>query len=104
VARGGKKLHLGEIAELAKEGDRIATSLFTEMLDRFGRALSFVVNILDPEVIVLGGGVSNLDVLYTEGIEALARWTFNDELLTRVVKNELGDSAGVLGASLLKGW
>ena len=56
---------------------------------------------LDPDVIVLGGGVSNLELLYDEGIRAVARWVFNDELATRIVKNELGDSAGVLGAALL---
>ncbi|HSO34300.1 MAG TPA: ROK family protein, partial [Labilithrix sp.] len=67
-----------------------------------GRALSIIVNVLDPDVIVLGGGVSNLEALYDEGLKALRRWVFNDELLTRVVKNELGDSAGVLGAALLE--
>ena len=67
----------------------------------FGRALSIVIDVLDPDVIVLGGGVSNLELLYDEGRRAVARWVFNDELVTRIVKNELGDSAGVLGAALL---
>lgn len=56
---------------------------------------------LDPDVVVLGGGVSNLDVLYTEGPAAVARWTFTDALSTPIVKHALGDSAGVLGAALL---
>ena len=100
--RGGRAgLRLAEIAELAKEGDRIASALITERLEIFGRALSIIVNVLDPDVIVLGGGVSNLEVLYDDGLKALRRWVFNDDLLTRVVKNELGDSAGVLGAALL---
>ena len=100
--RGGRAgLRLAEIAELAKEGDRIASALLTERLEIFGRALSIIVNVLDPDVIVLGGGVSNLEVLYDDGLKALRRWVFNDDLLTRVVKNELGDSAGVLGAALL---
>jgi len=50
----------------------------------------------------MGGGVSNLALLYDEGVRAVARWVFNDELRTRIVKNELGDSAGVLGAALLE--
>ena len=102
AARSKTALRLPAIAELAKEGDPVANTLITERVEVFGRALSIVVNILDPDVIVLGGGVSNLEVLYEEGVRALGRWVFNDELLTRVVKNELGDSAGVLGAALLE--
>jgi len=102
AARSKKTLRLSEIAELAREGDKVASALLAERLDVFGRALSIVVDVLDPEVIVLGGGVSNISALYDEGVAALARWVFNDELLTRVVKNELGDSAGVLGAALLE--
>ena len=102
AARSHTSLRLSEIAELAKEGDPIASALMNERIDVFGRALSVVVNILDPDVIVLGGGVSNVEALYDEGLRALGRWVFNDELLTRVVKNELGDSAGVLGAALLE--
>jgi fructokinase len=101
AARSNTKRALAAIAELAKEGDAVANALITERVELFGRALSIVVNIVDPDVIVLGGGVSNLEALYDEGLRALGRWVFNDELLTRVVKNELGDSAGVLGAALL---
>ena len=54
-----------------------------------------------PEVIVLGGGVSNLEALYQGGVREAARWVFNDELRTRIVKHALGDSAGVIGAALL---
>jgi len=50
---------------------------------------------------VLGGGLSNLDALYTRGREAVARYVFNDELTTPIVPNRLGDSAGVIGAALL---
>lgn len=102
AARSKQTLRLSAIAELAREGDKVASALLAERLDIFGRALSIVVDVLDPEVIVLGGGVSNIGALYDEGVAALARWVFNDELLTRVVKNELGDSAGVLGAALLE--
>lgn len=75
--------------------------LIQERIELFGRALSIIVNVVDPDVIVLGGGVSNLDALYTDGVAAVARWTFNDSLETKIVKHALGDSAGVLGAALL---
>jgi fructokinase len=66
----------------------------------FGRAIATVINIVDPDVIVLGGGVSNLDVLYDRGPQAVARWIFNDEVATKIVRHEMGDSAGVIGAAI----
>ncbi len=60
-----------------------------------------VINILDPDVIVVGGGVGNIDLLYDRGIEALEKFVFNSRLETPVVKPTLGDSAGVFGAALL---
>jgi len=97
--RAGRSLKL---AEVAISEDPIARALLAERMDIFGRALAIVINVVDPDVIVLGGGVSKLDVLYTDGVKAVARWIFNDELRTRIVKHELGDSAGVLGAALLQ--
>ena len=70
-------------------------------LERFGRAVSVLINILDPEVVVVGGGLSRLACLYDRGLLALQRHVFNDELLTRVVPATLGDAAGVYGAALL---
>ena len=102
AARSGTTKRLPDIAELAIEGDKVAVALLTERVEIFGRALSVVIDVLDPDVIVLGGGVSNLALLYDEGLRAVGRWVFNDELRTRIVKNELGDSAGVLGAALLE--
>lgn len=67
----------------------------------FGRALSNVIDILDPNVIVLGGGLSNIDFLYTEGKDAVYREAFSDHVLTPILKNKLGDSAGVYGAAFL---
>jgi fructokinase len=86
----------GEQRPLAEIG-----TLDDATLDRFGRALATVIDIVDPDVIVLGGGVSNLSILYEKGVEAVARWVFNDELRTRIVKHAIGDSAGVFGAALL---
>jgi fructokinase len=98
---GGSDDDTKTIAAKAASGDRRAEDVMRQYLDRFGRALSVVVNILDPDVIILGGGMSNIERLYTDGREALARWVFNDELLTRVVRNAHGDSAGVRGAAWL---
>jgi len=67
----------------------------------FGQALSVVINILDPDVIVVGGGVGNIDLIYTEGVESLRKHVFNNRLDTPVVKPKLGDSAGVFGAAYL---
>ena len=101
VVAGGAPSDAAAIAARAAAGDGRAVAVLDRYVDRFGRALANVVNILDPEVIVLGGGMSNLDVLYTRGVEAVARYVFNDELRTRIVRNALGDSAGVVGAAWL---
>jgi fructokinase len=100
AARSGAKLPLAAIAA-ARSGDVHARAVIDGMIANFGRAVATLIDILDPDAIVLGGGVSNLDVLYEEGPASVARWVFNDELRTPIVKNALGDSAGVLGAALL---
>jgi fructokinase len=69
--------------------------------DRLARALSLAVNILDPDIIVLGGGVSNIDALYAEVNRLLPAYVFTDSLSTRVVKHQHGDSSGVRGAAWL---
>ena len=73
----------------------------SEFLENFGMALANVVDILDPDVIVLGGGVSNVSFLYDEGKKAVYEKVFSDLVNTPVLKNKLGDSAGVFGACLL---
>ena len=73
----------------------------SEFLENFGVALANVVDILDPDVIVLGGGVSNVSFLYDEGKKAVYEKVFSDLVNTPVLKNKLGDSAGVFGACLL---
>lgn len=90
-----------EIARRAAASEPAATAVLASYLERFGRALGNVVNILDPSVIVLGGGVSNCEALYDAGRAAVARHVFNDELRTPIVRHALGDSAGVIGAALL---
>ena len=70
-------------------------------LNNFALSLSNVIDILDPDMIVLGGGVSNIDFLYDEGKSAVYEKVFSDIVDTPIVKNELGDSAGVFGACML---
>ena len=70
-------------------------------LSNFGMAISNIVNILDPEIIVLGGGVSKVDFLYSEGPEYVQRYCFDDNITTPIVQNTMGDSAGVFGAAYL---
>jgi len=70
-------------------------------LNNFGLSLANVIDILDPDMIVLGGGVSNIDFLYDEGKNLVYEKVFSDTIDTPIVKNNLGDSAGVFGACLL---
>jgi fructokinase len=70
-------------------------------LDDFGTGLANVIDILDPDVIVLGGGLSNIDFLYSDGIKNVYKKVFSDLVDTPILKNNLGDSAGVYGAALL---
>lgn len=102
TAHGGKPgLDAEAIVAAAAQGDVAAEAAMQRYLDRFGRALAVVINILDPHVIVLGGGMSNIKRLYTEGREHVARHVFNDELRTKILSNVHGDSSGVRGAAQL---
>lgn len=89
------------IIQEAGSGDGAAIETCEQYLDRFGQALAMVINILDPDAIILGGGLSNIGQLYTEGVKRVARHTFNDELLTKILPNKHGDSSGVRGAAWL---
>ncbi|MFH1571909.1 MAG: ROK family protein [Gemmatimonadota bacterium] len=100
--RSGVRRPLPEILSRHEKGaDPGASATVSRLLDCFGRAMAVVINILDPHVVVLGGGVSNIDLLYTEGPAAIAPHVFNDRLRTKLVKHTLGDSAGVFGAAML---
>ena len=94
-----EKLVLSEIVSRYRKGDGRATKFMKEFFIHFGRSVANLINILDPDVIVLGGGVSNIKEIYTEGIEEVRRQVFSDSLETPIVKNKLGDSAGVIGAA-----
>jgi len=96
----GKYLKLKEI-----DANRATDPAAAETIDRlhhfFGKAMSVLTNILDPDVIVIGGGVGNVDSIYTEGLESLGKFIFNNSVDVKIVKPSLGDSAGVFGAAAI---
>ncbi len=100
AARTGQPLGLAEIAARRADDDD-ARAAIDSLVDAFGRGIANLIDMLDPSAIVLGGGVSNLELLLHEGRDRVRHYVFNDELLTPIVKNALGDSAGVIGAALL---
>ena len=81
--------------------DPHARATLERLHEYFGRAVSYLTNILDPDVIVIGGGVGNIDSIYTDGVAALGKYIFNNRLDVPVLKPSLGDSAGVFGAAAL---
>jgi fructokinase len=91
------------LPERARGNDPRAIAALTLHADRLARALAHVVNLLDPEVIVLAGGLSNMAHLYTALPAALPAWVFADALRTRILRARHGDSSGVLGAARLWG-
>jgi fructokinase len=99
----GTELKMKEIYERHLAGtDENASKTIDHMLEYYGRGISTIINVIDPDVIVIGGGVGNIDLLYTEGYERIKKYIFNNKKLeTPIVKPLLGDSAGVFGAALL---
>jgi len=97
----GERRDAVSIAASARDGDQGARDSLDRYIERLGRALSSVINVIDPDVVVLGGGMSNVAGL-AEAVEArLPAHVFSDTVATRVVKNEHGDSSGVRGAAWL---
>ena len=98
----GNRKPLKDIVALAESKvDPVAQKTMIRLVDFFGKGLSVVVNILDPDVVVIGGGVGNIDLLYDRGVDSLRKNVFNNRLDTPVVRPLLGDSAGVFGAAFL---
>ena len=85
----------------ARAGDERCRPVFDQFLDDFGRALGGLISILDPDIVVLGGGLSNIEELYDAGTRRVHHYVFHEKLRTPIVRNELGDSAGVIGAAWL---
>lgn len=96
----GKKLPFKDIYKNI-ETDLNAKKTLKRMITYFGKGLSNVVNIIDPDIIVLGGGLSNTNELYDQGYQELKKYVFNPTFKTKIIKPKLGDSAGVYGAALL---
>jgi fructokinase len=90
-----------EIVAAALAGDARARAALDRYHDRLARALATIINVLDPEVIVLGGGMSNITGLAESVSERLPAWVFSDRVETRVVRHRHGDSSGVRGAAWL---
>ena len=90
-----------EIAARAAAGDAACDATLQRYESRFARALAQIVNILDPDVIVLGGGLSNLDRIYANVPRLWGAHIFSDQVVTRLVKNRHGDASGVRGAAWL---
>jgi len=97
----GFRLSAHEIVAAADAGEPACRQLMEGFFAAFGRAMANLVAVLDPDIIVLGGGLSNIDALYTRGVAEVERRVFGGEFATPIVKHRLGDSAGVIGAALL---
>lgn len=81
--------------------DSAAKETISHLVENFGKAISVVINIVDPDVIVLGGGVNNIEEVALNAKEAAIPYVFNNEVRTQFLRPKLGDSAGVFGAALL---
>lgn len=97
----GERLTGLQIASAADDGDAGACATLERHHDRLARGLATVINIIDPEVIVLGGGLSNIAGIAESVSDRLARYVFSDEMTTRVAVHRHGDSSGVRGAAWL---
>jgi len=100
-ARFGKSLDSIEIVEAAAGGDADCRAMLDSYYDQMARALAHVINIVDPDAIVLGGGMSNIDPIYREVPRRLGDYVFSDFAETPLLKAARGDSSGVFGAALL---
>lgn len=90
-----------EIMVLFEQGNQQAITTFAAFIDRLARSLAHVINILDPDAIVLGGGLSNIDAIYQHLPDILANYVIGGECNTPVLKNKYGCSSGVRGAAWL---
>jgi predicted NBD/HSP70 family sugar kinase len=103
LAKTGIELKAPAILESASKGDPKAEATFLRYEDRLARALAHVINLIDPDAIVLGGGLSNCDRLYTAIPALWGRYIFSDQVITPLYPPVHGDSGGVRGAAWLWG-
>ncbi len=97
----GVALDAPAIVEGARHGDPACADTLARYVDRLARALASVIDVLDPDAIVLGGGLSNVDALYRDVPARWGRYVFSDAVATRLLRNRHGDSSGVRGAARL---
>jgi fructokinase len=97
----GQYLKMEEIVTGFRDKDPRCLQIFNRFIDDFGRVIGGLVSMFDPDAIVLGGGLSNIEELYDIGLDRVSRYAFHDRITTKILRNMLGDSAGVLGAALL---
>lgn len=100
-AATGRRLTGKQIVDAARAGEAEAAAALDRYIDRLGRGLAMIGDILDPDVIVLAGGMSNTDDLYERLPKVVAKWVFSDVYRTRILKAVHGDSSGVRGAAWL---
>jgi fructokinase len=98
---GGESCSAADIAARAAAGDALAEAALSRYAERMARALGSIINVIDPDVIVLGGGVSNIERLYTLVPQMWRPYVFSDRVETRLVRAQHGDSSGVRGAAWL---
>jgi len=90
-----------QVALRAASGEALAERTLEAWVSRLARGLASVVNVVDPEVIVVGGGLSRLQAIYTEVPAIWSRWIFSDRIATKIVPARHGDASGVRGAAWL---
>ncbi len=98
----GHAARMPDIVEKAGKGDPAARATLRRLQSKFGEAIAALINIIDPDAVIIGGGVGNIDILYEEGTrKAVLKHLFNTECRTEFLRPTLGDSAGVFGAAML---
>jgi fructokinase len=98
---GGPALSADEIVQRAERGETLASACLDRYEDRLARGLAGIINVVDPDVVVLGGGLSNIERLYTSVPRLWTAHVFSDAVATRLVRARHGDSSGVRGAAWL---
>lgn len=98
--RSGTRKEMKDIVSDAST-DPVAGDTIERLTTFFGQAISVIINIVDPHVIVIGGGLGNIDAIYSAGVQSIRKNVFNNRLETPIVRPVLGDSAGVFGAAFL---
>jgi fructokinase len=99
----GEELSTQEIAQRAEDGDPTCTETLERYCDRLPRGLASILNVINPDAIVLGGGLSNMTHLYTRVPQLWLPYAFSDSITTKLLRAEHGDSSGVRGAAWLWG-